>query len=155
MSLSELQNKQLNFSFYILQSNINIAVAWKNSISNRIMLTAEDKLPSDEQRGYILFETNPNKYFNVKLSVFPAEAHVLDFLLRSQSDITNSSHGMWLQQTCTLFVQSGVQLLDEFTQGAAAWADTNVVRANFSQPSHAQSQPERATNNPGNSHLEI
>uniref|UniRef100_A0A3B3DPS1 Serpin peptidase inhibitor, clade E (nexin, plasminogen activator inhibitor type 1), member 3 n=1 Tax=Oryzias melastigma TaxID=30732 RepID=A0A3B3DPS1_ORYME len=58
----------------------------------------------------------------------------LHFLL----DITNSSHGMWLQQTCTLFVQSGVQLLDEFTQGAAAWADTNVVRANFSQPSHAQ-----------------
>uniref|UniRef100_A0A3B3DMT9 Serpin peptidase inhibitor, clade E (nexin, plasminogen activator inhibitor type 1), member 3 n=2 Tax=Oryzias melastigma TaxID=30732 RepID=A0A3B3DMT9_ORYME len=115
------------------------------------MLTAEDKLPSDEQRGYILFETNPSKYFNVKLSVFPAEAHVLDFLLRSQSDITNSSHGMWLQQTCTLFVQSGVQLLDEFTQGAAAWADTNVVRANFSQPSHAQSQPERATNNPDDS----
>uniref|UniRef100_A0A3B3CBP3 Serpin peptidase inhibitor, clade E (nexin, plasminogen activator inhibitor type 1), member 3 n=1 Tax=Oryzias melastigma TaxID=30732 RepID=A0A3B3CBP3_ORYME len=62
----------------------------------------------------------------------------LHFLLHIRADrgydITNSSHGMWLQQTCTLFVQSGVQLLDEFTQGAAAWADTNVVRANFSQP---------------------
>ncbi|XP_078795852.1 putative serpin E3 isoform X1 [Oryzias latipes] len=79
------------------------------------------------------------------------EAHVLDFLLRSQSDISNSSRDMWLQQTCTLFIQSGVQLLDEFTQGAAAWADTSVVRANFSQPSHAHSQPEQAAHNPDDS----
>uniref|UniRef100_A0A3P9JNB8 Serpin peptidase inhibitor, clade E (nexin, plasminogen activator inhibitor type 1), member 3 n=1 Tax=Oryzias latipes TaxID=8090 RepID=A0A3P9JNB8_ORYLA len=53
-------------------------------------------------------------------------------ILKKRFWVLNSSRDMWLQQTCTLFIQSGVQLLDEFTQGAAAWADTSVVRANFS-----------------------
>uniref|UniRef100_A0A3P9JNA8 Serpin peptidase inhibitor, clade E (nexin, plasminogen activator inhibitor type 1), member 3 n=1 Tax=Oryzias latipes TaxID=8090 RepID=A0A3P9JNA8_ORYLA len=64
----------------------------------------------------------------------------LHFLLHKHAD--RGYRDMWLQQTCTLFIQSGVQLLDEFTQGAAAWADTSVVRANFSQPSHAHSHGE-------------
>ena len=78
----------------------------------------------------------------------PADAQVQDFLVHSQSDMDNSSQGMWLQQTCTLFIQSGVQLLTEFTQHAAAWSNTSVVRANFSQPNHTRSQLARA----GHSH---
>uniref|UniRef100_A0A3P8SVZ9 Serpin peptidase inhibitor, clade E (nexin, plasminogen activator inhibitor type 1), member 3 n=1 Tax=Amphiprion percula TaxID=161767 RepID=A0A3P8SVZ9_AMPPE len=68
------------------------------------------------------------------------DAQVQDFLLHSQGGVSNSSQGMWLQQTCTLFIQSGVQLLPQFTQHAAAWANTNVVRANFSQPNQSHSQ---------------
>ncbi|XP_054602650.1 probable serpin E3 isoform X1 [Nothobranchius furzeri] len=74
------------------------------------------------------------------------DAQVQDFLLHSQGDLTNTSQGMWLQQSCTLFIQSGVQLLDQFTQRTAAWANTNVVQTNFSQVSHTRSpaeQPER------------
>ncbi|XP_061579052.1 probable serpin E3 [Cololabis saira] len=70
------------------------------------------------------------------------DAHVRDFLLRWQGNVSSSGQGTWLQQTCTLLVQSGVQLLTEFTQHASAWANTSVVRANFSQPSHAGSRPE-------------
>ncbi|XP_032423858.1 putative serpin E3 [Xiphophorus hellerii] len=70
------------------------------------------------------------------------DAQVRDFLLRAQGDVSNSSQAVWLQQTCTLFVQSGVRLLAEFTQQAAAWVDTSVVRANFSQPGHARSHSE-------------
>ncbi|KAM9341876.1 putative serpin E3 [Pholidichthys leucotaenia] len=73
------------------------------------------------------------------------DAQVQDFLLHSQGSMTNSSQGVWLQQTCTLLVQSGVQLLTQFTQHAAAWADTSVVHANFSQPSRIHSQPDRVT----------
>ncbi|XP_024862752.1 probable serpin E3 isoform X2 [Kryptolebias marmoratus] len=72
------------------------------------------------------------------------DAQVQDFLLRPQGVVNNSSQGVWLQQTCTLFIQSGVQLLAEFAQHAGAWADTSVVRANFSRPSPARSQAERA-----------
>uniref|UniRef100_A0A8D0D1U8 Serpin peptidase inhibitor, clade E (nexin, plasminogen activator inhibitor type 1), member 3 n=1 Tax=Sander lucioperca TaxID=283035 RepID=A0A8D0D1U8_SANLU len=79
-------------------------------------------------RGNTLAQLEGTLGYNVK------DAQVQDFLLHSQSDISNTSQGMWLQQTCTLFVQSGVQLLTEFTQHAAAWANTSVVRANFSQP---------------------
>uniref|UniRef100_A0A8C6NRF8 Serpin peptidase inhibitor, clade E (nexin, plasminogen activator inhibitor type 1), member 3 n=1 Tax=Nothobranchius furzeri TaxID=105023 RepID=A0A8C6NRF8_NOTFU len=56
------------------------------------------------------------------------DAQVQDFLLHSQGDLTNTSQGMWLQQSCTLFIQSGVQLLDQFTQRTAAWANTNIIR---------------------------
>ncbi|XP_041857584.1 probable serpin E3 isoform X2 [Melanotaenia boesemani] len=72
------------------------------------------------------------------------DAQVQDFLLHTQGDMGNTSQGVWLQQSCTLFIQSGVELLTEFTQHVAAWVNTSVVRANFSQLSHAQSQPERA-----------
>lgn len=80
------------------------------------------------------------------MSSHRADAQVQDFLLHSQSDVSNTSQGKWLQQTCTLFIQSGVQLLTDFTQNAAAWANTSVVRANLSQPNHSLSQPERAGN---------
>uniref|UniRef100_A0A3Q2PKT2 Serpin peptidase inhibitor, clade E (nexin, plasminogen activator inhibitor type 1), member 3 n=1 Tax=Fundulus heteroclitus TaxID=8078 RepID=A0A3Q2PKT2_FUNHE len=68
------------------------------------------------------------------------DAQVRDFLLHSQGDLSNSSQGTWLQQTCTLFIQSGVQLLAEFTQQAAAWANASVLRANLSQPHHARNE---------------
>ncbi|XP_076012980.1 putative serpin E3 [Genypterus blacodes] len=68
------------------------------------------------------------------------DARVQDFLLHSHSDISNSSQGLWLQQTCTLFIQSGVQLLTQFTQHAAAWANTSLIRANFSHASRTHSQ---------------
>ncbi|KAF3843581.1 hypothetical protein F7725_002430 [Dissostichus mawsoni] len=54
------------------------------------------------------------------------DATVQNFLLHSHSDMRNNSQGIWLQQTCTLFVQSGVQLLSEFTKHAAVWANTSV-----------------------------
>ncbi|KAM9851433.1 putative serpin E3 [Aulostomus maculatus] len=82
-----------------------------------------------------------------KLGYNVNDAQVQDFLLHSQSDISNSSQGVWLQQTCTLFIQSGVQLLTEFTQHAAAWSNTSVVRANFSQPNHTRSQLEQTGHN--------
>lgn len=80
---------------------------------------------------------------------FIADVQVQDFLLHSQNDVGNASQGMWLQQACALFIQSGVQLLTEFTQHAAAWANTSVVRANFSQPNHTRSQLERWGHNHG------
>lgn len=86
---------------------------------------------------------------NCPVSSCPADAQVQDFLLHSQSDMSNTSQGMWLQQTCTLFIQSGVQLLTEFTQHAAVWANTSVVRANFSQLNHTRSQLERTGNHHG------
>uniref|UniRef100_A0A3B4ZWW9 Serpin family E member 3 n=1 Tax=Stegastes partitus TaxID=144197 RepID=A0A3B4ZWW9_9TELE len=85
---------------------------------------------------------------------YNVNAQVQDFLLHSQGDMSNTSQGMWLQQTCTLFIQSGVQLLSEFTQNAAAWANTSVVRANFSQPNHSRSQPEQAGHNHGEAQAE-
>lgn len=63
--------------------------------------------------------------------------------------MSDASQRKWLQQTCTLFIQSGVQLLTEFTQHAAAWANASVIPANFSQPNHSLSQLERAGNNHG------
>ncbi|XP_054887422.1 probable serpin E3 [Poeciliopsis prolifica] len=70
------------------------------------------------------------------------DAQVRDFVLHAQGGVSNSSHGVWLQQSCTLFVQSGVRLLAEFTQHAAAWVDAAVVRANFRQPDHAHRHSE-------------
>ncbi|XP_026151305.1 putative serpin E3 [Mastacembelus armatus] len=95
-------------------------------------------------RGNTLSELERTLGYNVN------DAQVQDFLLHSQGDMSNTSRGMWLQQTCTLFIQSGVQLLTEFTQHAAAWANTSVVRANFSQPSHTRNQLET----PGHGHDE-
>ncbi|XP_059199405.1 probable serpin E3 [Centropristis striata] len=89
-------------------------------------------------RGNTLAQLEGTLGYSVK------DAQVQHFLLHSQSDMRNTSQGMWLQQTCTLFVQSGVQLLTEFTQHAASWANTSVVRANFSQPNHTRGQLERA-----------
>uniref|UniRef100_A0A3Q3XNB4 Serpin domain-containing protein n=1 Tax=Mola mola TaxID=94237 RepID=A0A3Q3XNB4_MOLML len=94
-------------------------------------------------RGNTLAQLEATLGYNVN-------AQVQDFPLYSHSDMSNSSQGRWLQQTCTLFVQSGVQLLAEFTQHAAAWANASVIRANFSQPNHSVSQLER----PGNSRLQ-
>lgn len=52
----------------------------------------------------------------------------------------DGSQGKWLQQTCTLFLQNGVQLLMEFARQATAWANTSVIRANFSQPKQSLEQ---------------
>ncbi|XP_035507236.2 probable serpin E3 [Scophthalmus maximus] len=91
-------------------------------------------------RGNTLAQLEGTLGYNVN------DAQVQDLLLHARGDVSNSSQGMWLQQTCTLFVQSGVRLLTEFTQHAAAWANASVVRANFSQPHRARShrQPERS-----------
>lgn len=83
------------------------------------------------------------------------DVQVQEFLLHSQSDISNSSQGMWLQQTCTLFIQSGIQLLTEFTQHAAVWANTSVMRANFSQSNDNRSQLERAGNSHGEQDIHV
>ncbi|XP_006799209.1 probable serpin E3 [Neolamprologus brichardi] len=89
-------------------------------------------------RGNTLAQLEGTLGYNVN------DAHVQDFLSHSQANMNNNSQGMWLQQTCTLFIQSGVQLLPGFTQLASEWANTSVVRANFSQPNQTHSQPERA-----------
>ncbi|KAM7406835.1 hypothetical protein PAMA_002846 [Pampus argenteus] len=89
-------------------------------------------------RGNTLAQLEGTLGYNVN------DAQVQDFLLHSQSD---TSHRMWLQQTCTLFIQSGVQLLTEFTQHAVAWSNTSVVRANFSQPNHTRDKVEQAGHN--------
>lgn len=64
----------------------------------------------------------------------PADVQVQNFLLHPPSDTRDGSQGKWLQQTCTLFVQNGVQLLREFARQATAWANASVIQANFSQP---------------------
>ncbi|XP_028992453.1 probable serpin E3 [Betta splendens] len=95
-------------------------------------------------RGSTLAQLEGTLGYNVN------DALVQGFLLHSQGDLSNSSQGARLQQTCTLFVQSGVQLLADFTQRAAFWANASVVRANFSRPNHTRSRQER----PGHSHGE-
>ncbi|XP_053733438.1 probable serpin E3 isoform X3 [Synchiropus splendidus] len=82
-----------------------------------------------------------------KLGYNVNDVQVRDVLLHSQGDLSNSSQGMWLQQTCTLFIQSGVQLLTSFTQQAAAWSNTRVVRANFSVTNHNRSQQDQLNQN--------
>nr|XP_046198402.1 probable serpin E3 [Oncorhynchus gorbuscha] len=77
------------------------------------------------------------------------DMQVQDFLLRSQGDVGNSSHGVRLRQACVLFVQSGVQLLPVFTQHAAAFGNSSLVRANFSQPNHSRSQLQQWGRNHG------
>uniref|UniRef100_A0A8C5EDU6 Serpin peptidase inhibitor, clade E (nexin, plasminogen activator inhibitor type 1), member 3 n=1 Tax=Gouania willdenowi TaxID=441366 RepID=A0A8C5EDU6_GOUWI len=69
-----------------------------------------------------------------------ADVQVQDFLLHLQGDISNSSQSTWLQQTCTLFIQSGVKLLTEFTKHASAWGVDRVMRANFSQSNHIRTE---------------
>lgn len=101
---------------------------------------------SNSIRKTLQHTTSPHNY---SLSSYLADALVQDFLLHSQGDLSNTSQGMWLQQTCTLFIQSGVQILTEFTQHAAHWANTSVVRANSSQPNHTRSQLERLGHNHG------
>uniref|UniRef100_A0A8C2Z5X6 Serpin peptidase inhibitor, clade E (nexin, plasminogen activator inhibitor type 1), member 3 n=1 Tax=Cyclopterus lumpus TaxID=8103 RepID=A0A8C2Z5X6_CYCLU len=81
-------------------------------------------------RGNTLAQLEATLGYNVK------DVQVQDFLLRSHRDASNSSQGALLQQTCTLFVQSGVQLLTDFTRRAAVWADGGLVRADFSQVNH-------------------
>lgn len=65
------------------------------------------------------------------MSSRPADVQVQNFLLHPPRD---GGQAKWLQQTCTLFIQNGVQLLVEFARQATAWANASVVRANFSQP---------------------
>ncbi|XP_013881493.1 probable serpin E3, partial [Austrofundulus limnaeus] len=60
------------------------------------------------------------------------DAQVQAFLLDSHGVMNSSSQCPWLQQSSTLFIQSGTQLLSRFLQHTAAWADTSVVRASFS-----------------------
>ncbi|XP_072300185.1 probable serpin E3 [Eucyclogobius newberryi] len=60
------------------------------------------------------------------------EPHVRDFLFLSRSSL-NSSEGVKLLQTCSLLVQSSVQVQPDFLHSAAAWFSANVVQANFSQ----------------------
>ncbi|CAL8320297.1 unnamed protein product [Merluccius merluccius] len=62
------------------------------------------------------------------------DVQVQDFLVRLQGSVGDASQGMWLQQATALFIQSGVQLLTEFKHHAEAWANTSLVRSNFSQP---------------------
>ncbi|GAA6225224.1 serpin E3 [Lates japonicus] len=88
-------------------------------------------------RGNTLAQLEGTLGYNVN------DAQVQDFLLHPQGDMNNTSQGTLLQQTCTLLIQSGVQLLTQFTKHAVAWANTSVVRANFSQPNHTRSQPQR------------
>ncbi|KAK6309525.1 hypothetical protein J4Q44_G00194060 [Coregonus suidteri] len=77
------------------------------------------------------------------------DMQVQDFLLRSQGDVGNSSHGVRLQQACALFIQTGVQILPAFTQHAASLSNSSLVRANFSQPNHTHSQLEQWGRNHG------
>ncbi|XP_068602700.1 probable serpin E3 [Brachionichthys hirsutus] len=74
------------------------------------------------------------------------DAHVQQVLLQSQSGVGDASRGALLRQTCALFVESGVQLLTEFVQRAAAWANASVVRTNVSRPGLSRS-PEGAGKN--------
>ncbi|XP_074514591.1 putative serpin E3 [Sebastes fasciatus] len=94
-------------------------------------------------RGNTLAQLEATLGYNVK------DAQVQDFLLHSHRDVSNSSQGMVLQQTCTLFVQSGVRLLTEFTRHAAVWANASVVRANFSQHRHDEAWPLQAGSSSG------
>ncbi|KAL0985604.1 hypothetical protein UPYG_G00159330 [Umbra pygmaea] len=71
------------------------------------------------------------------------DMQVHDLQLRLQGDVVNSSHGVQLQRACALFVQSGVQLLPDFTQRAATLGKSSLIRANFSQPNQSRSQLEQ------------
>ncbi|TNN36024.1 putative serpin E3 [Liparis tanakae] len=78
-------------------------------------------------RGNTLAQLEATLGYDVK------DLRVQDFLLGSQRDAANGSQVALLQQSCTLFVQSGVPLLADFTRRAAAWAAGGLLRADFSQ----------------------
>ncbi|KAJ8004503.1 hypothetical protein DPEC_G00136950 [Dallia pectoralis] len=71
------------------------------------------------------------------------DMHVQEFLSRSQGDSGNFSHGVQLRQACTLFVQTGIQLIPLFTQRVAALAESSLIRGNFSRTNHTRNQQER------------
>ncbi|XP_037394988.1 probable serpin E3 isoform X2 [Pygocentrus nattereri] len=57
-----------------------------------------------------------------------------------QSGLGNSSQGVRLQLTNTLFIQGGVQLRPAFTQRVERWYNSSVLSVNFSRPNHTQGQ---------------
>ncbi|XP_061081727.1 probable serpin E3 [Conger conger] len=78
------------------------------------------------------------------------EIRMQDFLQQVQGDPSNSTQAVRVQLACALFVQSGMQLSQEFTQHASAWANSSVVRTNFSQPNHTRGQVEQWVRSHGN-----
>ncbi|XP_068590341.1 probable serpin E3 [Cebidichthys violaceus] len=72
-------------------------------------------------RGNTLAQLEATLGYNVK------DVQVQDFLLHSHRDASNSSQDPMLHQSCTLFLQSSVQLLTDFTRRAAAWSDFSRV----------------------------
>uniref|UniRef100_A0A8C6V442 Serpin peptidase inhibitor, clade E (nexin, plasminogen activator inhibitor type 1), member 3 n=1 Tax=Neogobius melanostomus TaxID=47308 RepID=A0A8C6V442_9GOBI len=71
-------------------------------------------------RGNTLTQLEETLGYNV------ADAHVRDFLLLSRPAL-NSSEGVKLAQTCSLFVQSSVRIQNDFLHSAGSWADASVV----------------------------
>ncbi|XP_062862403.1 probable serpin E3 [Trichomycterus rosablanca] len=60
-----------------------------------------------------------------------------DVLSQTIDDLENSSHSVWLQVTNTLFIQSGFQLLPEFTKHVRLWCNSSLLNINFtSHPSY-------------------
>ncbi|XP_035250630.1 probable serpin E3 isoform X1 [Anguilla anguilla] len=78
------------------------------------------------------------------------EMRMQDFLQQVQGDSRNSTQALRVQLACALFVQSGMQLSQEFTQHASAWANSSVVHTNFSQPNHTRGQVEQWVRSRGN-----
>ncbi|XP_034042366.1 probable serpin E3 [Thalassophryne amazonica] len=89
-------------------------------------------------RGGTLLQLEAALGYNVN------DVQIQNFLLHSHADVSDSSQGTWLQRTCTLLIQSGIQLLFDFTQHATAWANTSLLRANFSQSRHSDSPVEQS-----------
>uniref|UniRef100_A0A3Q2ZRS5 Serpin peptidase inhibitor, clade E (nexin, plasminogen activator inhibitor type 1), member 3 n=1 Tax=Kryptolebias marmoratus TaxID=37003 RepID=A0A3Q2ZRS5_KRYMA len=155
------------FFFFLTQSHCNSSFQDSmRELHNRFVISLYQRLTETENSSNLILSPasvslslgllqlgargNTRSQLEGTLGYSVNDAQVQDFLLRPQGVVNNSSQGVWLQQTCTLFIQSGVQLLAEFAQHAGAWADTSVVRANFSRPSPARSQAERAGPKHGN-----
>ncbi|NXM17844.1 SERP3 protein, partial [Ploceus nigricollis] len=60
---------------------------------------------------------------------------VLLFVINSQLyKVTDSSQGTVVQLGCSLFVDAGVQLLPDFAERAASWANSSLLQTNLTDP---------------------
>ncbi|XP_007241549.1 probable serpin E3 [Astyanax mexicanus] len=71
---------------------------------------------------------------------YDVHAQIQEAMSQHQGDLSNSSQGIRLQLTNTLFIQNGVQLLQAFTQSAKEWYNSSLLNVNFTRPNSTYSQ---------------
>lgn len=130
-SMRELRSR---FSLSLYQS-VSSGTNRTNLILSPLSVSLSLGLLQLGARGDTLTQLEETLGYNV------ADTHVRDFLLLSRPAL-NSSEGLKLVQTCSLFIQSSVNIQTNFLHSAASWANASVVQANFSQ-TYAERQERR------------
>lgn len=73
-----------------------------------------------------------------------------DFLHMVDEAVTDSIQGTVVQLGCSLFVDVGVQLLPDFTERVARWANSSLLQTNLTDPNTTHVQEWITTGPAGN-----